>query len=132
MDQKTIIIDTPTFYVPDATIPISICMCHDDGEDIKQLTSGEFMDIRPTSSPDMNFVVFISKRSREWKLWELDLCSDQGPNMIDADYTWAMRPWYSRDRVGAPGIWKFPLNSDEPDEIVRFSVGQKRRQTRIF
>jgi len=141
------------------------------------------MDMRPTFSPDMNFIAFISKRSGTWKLWELDLGADKDPYMIAADYTWAMRPWYSEDgshvyfhteidqkhsiviydrmnrtlsplvndnlgnthgsfaipgenailahsdRGGAPGIWKFPLNGEEPEEVIVEQIQIKAHAT---
>lgn len=89
--------DMPTFYSPKETIPMSICVCTDEGTNFRRLTSGEFMDVRPAFSPDMKRIAFISKRTGVWKLWEIDTQNNSTPAILDGDYNWAMRPWYSKD-----------------------------------
>lgn len=109
--------DTPAFFGPDKTISMSICVCHDDGRNFRQITSGKYMDLRPTFSPDGKRIAFISKRTGIWKLWEIDVDGNDEPVMIDADYEWAMRPWYSKD---GNEIF-FHTQIDQNHTIVRYN-----------
>jgi Tol biopolymer transport system component len=87
----------PAFYGPEATIPMSIWVADGDGGNARQLTSGEYMDVRPTFSPDGTRIAFISKRTGVWKLWEMSSKQPSEPQLLEGDYGWAMRPWYSAD-----------------------------------
>jgi Tol biopolymer transport system component len=175
--------DRPTFFSPDATIPMALYVCDHNGNNVFQLTSGEFMDVRPTFSPDATTIAFISKRTGMWRLWEVAADGSSGPEELPGDYTWAMRPWYSVDgreiffhtehdgrhaimryyrvtgsitplsndtsgnthgafalrnenallahsnRGGTHGLWKFPLDGEEPAKIVIPEMAVKTHAT---
>ncbi len=108
--------DMPAFFGPRDTIPMAIRICEHDGSNIKQLTSGDYMDVRPTFSPDGTMVAFISKRTGTWKLWEVPTDGASEPELLPGEYAWAMRPWYSADGTEI----FFHTDVEERHTIVRY------------
>jgi Tol biopolymer transport system component len=82
---------------------LNIYIMNADGSDLRQLTTWEAVDMRPTFGPDGQHVLFMSSRRsgslRELYLYTVSVTGDEEPQLIP-NSAGANRPWYSID-----GAW---------------------------
>ncbi len=100
---------------------LNIYVMNADGSDLRQLTSGTGVDMRPTFSPDGQHVLFMSSREsgslKELYLYTIPVTGDAAPRLIP-NSVGAKRPWYS-----ANGEWiYFWKEVDERDTLCRMAA----------
>ena len=71
----------------------------EDGTNVRRLTFGEDMDVRPSFSPDGKTIVFLSSRgANTLHIWTVPSDGSKPPTMLKlVNNPWAGRPRYSRD-----------------------------------
>lgn len=93
-------IDPGYGYLGGKPAALNLYVMDSDGNNIRQVTRGEFMDTRPAFSPDGKTVVFRSDRGEKadgWpRMWIVPSDGTGEPKPLLSD-TWCGRPWYSVD-----------------------------------
>jgi Tol biopolymer transport system component len=107
----------PPSGVPPEGLPIHLYMMDADGSNVRQLTSGDFQDQRPTLSPEGGQVAFVSNRSGVASIWVLDLDDGSEPRQLVKEASY--RPWY--DRHGDT-LYFFTFESSTRHQIHRVSL----------
>ncbi|MGI8897576.1 MAG: protein kinase domain-containing protein [Pyrinomonadaceae bacterium] len=84
-----------------------------DGNNRRQLTTGETVDFFPSVSADGRYVVFVSERMGRRGIWRMDIDGSNPKHLTDrGNYPQATAEWVIYQT--ARGLWKVSINGGEP------------------
>lgn len=86
---------------PPGDLVVNLFVMDADGRNIRQVTSGQYQDQRPTFSPDGKTIVFVSNRNGGMRLWSIPVEGGVEPRPLQSS-GWGYRPCFSTD-----GQWIF-------------------------
>jgi Tol biopolymer transport system component len=106
-----------------------------DGSNVRQITSGSFLDQRPTFSPDGKYIAFVSNRtSKWWRIFVVPTDGSTAPRVLQSK-GWGYRPWFSPDGDtiyfhtavdGRHQMVKIPFGGGEPTPLANDDQGTSR------
>ncbi len=87
-----------------------------DGNNRRQLTTGETVDFFPSVSADGRYVVFVSERTGRRNIWRMDIDGSNPKQLTDSgNYPQATAEWLVYQM--RLGLWKMPIDGGESVQL---------------
>jgi len=88
--------EMPATGVPPADSKANIYIMDMDGGNVRQITTGSFLDQRPAFSPDGKYIAFVRTIEKLWRIFLVPVDSSLEPRELPIT-GWGYRPWFSTD-----------------------------------
>ena len=94
-DQPRTTVDEEALHGAPSGRPWNIYTIASDGTDLRQVTQGDFVDQRPSLSPDGATVAFVSDRGQGVGIWLVPADGSDEPERLTGSDELLYRPWWS-------------------------------------
>jgi Tol biopolymer transport system component len=92
-----------------------------DGGAARQLTHGDNTDVRPSWSPDGQWLFFGADRGGSWAIWKVSV-SGGAPQRVTNEGTESFvspdGKWVYYTRQNGVGLWRMPLGGGEAEKVL--------------